>query len=444
MQRIQFDYFHGMEAEQYSFYRVPKVLFTADYFKALTCEAKVLYGLMLDRMGLSARNRWFDEEDRVYIIFTIEEIMELLCCKTQKAVKLLKELDTENGIGLIEKRRPGLGRPNVIYVKNFMIQETDGLVQAVAQPESACEGQDGPGDMQGEAVGEQEDTALQEEGAWTAGPTDSQSEKSRQGDAAEYQDSGNQKSRILKIKIQQFPESKENEPKNSSGSSLETENADFQGGETGLEGDAGHRDSGNQKSRILKIKNQQLPESKPQSFENQNSGVLKIESQEFRFSKPNNTDSNNTDFSETEPIYPNLINPSPGSSVCHSDAVDKMAICREMIRERISYGHFTYDGKHLGEEVDELVELVVDVMMMPDNSTLRIAGAERPVAVVKERFMKLEQAHIEYVIRCLQKNASKIENIKAYLLTTLYNATMTIENYYRAEVNYDMYGQQPG
>ena len=390
MQRIQFDYFHGMEAEQYSFYRVPKVLFTADYFKALTCEAKVLYGLMLDRMGLSARNRWFDEEDRVYIIFTIEEIMELLCCKTQKAVKLLKELDTENGIGLIEKRRPGLGRPNVIYVKNFMIQETDGLVQAVAQPESACEGQDGPGDMQGEAVGEQEDTALQEEEAWTAGPTDSQSEKSRQGDAAEYQDSGNQS------------------------------------------------------SRILKIKNQQFPESKPQSFENQNSGVLKIESQEFRFSKPNNTDSNNTDFSETEPIYPNLINPSSGSSVCHNDAVDKTAMCREMIRDRISYGHFTYDGKHLGEEVDELVELVVDVMMMPDNSTLRIAGAERPVAVVKDRFMKLEQAHIEYVIRCLQKNASKIENIKAYLLTTLYNATMTIENYYRAEVNYDMYGRQPG
>lgn len=164
----------------------------------LTCEAKVLYGIMLDRMGLSVRNRWFDEEDRVYIIFTIEEIMELLCCKTQKAVKLLKELDTENGIGLIEKRRPGLGRPNVIYVKNFMIQETDGLVQAVAQPESACEGQDGPGDMQGEAVGEQEDTALQEEGIWTADPTDSQSEKSRQGDAAEYQDSGNQKSRSTK------------------------------------------------------------------------------------------------------------------------------------------------------------------------------------------------------------------------------------------------------
>lgn len=63
MQRIQFDYFHGMEAGQYSFYRIPKMLFTAERFRSLSCEAKVLYGLMLDRMGLSIKNRWIDEED---------------------------------------------------------------------------------------------------------------------------------------------------------------------------------------------------------------------------------------------------------------------------------------------------------------------------------------------------------------------------------------------
>lgn len=123
MQKIQFDYFRGMEAEQYSFYRVPKVLFTAECFKSLSCEAKVLYGLMLDRMSLSIKNRWFDDEDRVYIIFTVDEIAELMNCGTQKAVKLIKELDTSNGIGLIEKKRLGLGKPNVIYVKNFMIKE---------------------------------------------------------------------------------------------------------------------------------------------------------------------------------------------------------------------------------------------------------------------------------------------------------------------------------
>ena len=120
MQGIRFDYFHGMEAEQYSFYRIPKMLFTAEYFRSLSCEAKVLYGLMLDRMGLSIKNRWIDEEDRVYIVFTVEEIAELMNCGTQKAVKLMKELDTDKGIGLIEKKRLGLGKPNVIYVKNFM------------------------------------------------------------------------------------------------------------------------------------------------------------------------------------------------------------------------------------------------------------------------------------------------------------------------------------
>ncbi len=101
MEKIQFKYFRGMEAEQYSFYRVPKVLFTAECFKSLSCEAKVLYGLLLDRMSLSIKNHWFDENDRVYIVFTVEEIAELLNCGTQKADKLLKELYGDKGIGLI-------------------------------------------------------------------------------------------------------------------------------------------------------------------------------------------------------------------------------------------------------------------------------------------------------------------------------------------------------
>ena len=252
-----------MEAEQYSFYRVPKVLFTADYFKALTCEAKVLYGLMLDRMSLSVRNRWFDEEDRVYIIFTIEEIMELLCCKTQKAVKLLKELDSENGIGLIEKRRPGLGRPNVIYVKNFMTKEAEGLGQIIAQPDSDYEGQDGSSeDMQEAAMGERKVMALQEEGFCIAEMTVSQN-KGEQEDTVIPQDSENQKSRILKIKNQEFPESKDKD----SGMSCEDGTTGFQGEERAQGGASAYRDSGNQKPRILKIKNQKFPELKDEDSE---------------------------------------------------------------------------------------------------------------------------------------------------------------------------------
>ena len=112
--RATFHYFQGMECDMYSFYRIPKLLFTSEYFKNLSCEAKVLYGLMLDRMSLSIKNRWFDEEDRAYIFFSVEEIMEMLNCGRNKAVNCLKELDQEKGIGLIEKKRIGLGKTNVI------------------------------------------------------------------------------------------------------------------------------------------------------------------------------------------------------------------------------------------------------------------------------------------------------------------------------------------
>lgn len=119
----QFDYYYGQQADQYTFYRIPKVLFTDEYFRELSCEAKVLYGLMLDRMSLSIKNRWFDENNRVYIIFTVEDVMDLMNCKNQKAVRILAELDSNKGIGLIEKKRMGLGKANIIYVKNFILQE---------------------------------------------------------------------------------------------------------------------------------------------------------------------------------------------------------------------------------------------------------------------------------------------------------------------------------
>ena len=122
-QTATFDYFYGMQAEAYTFFRIPKVLFTDPYFKKLSCEAKVLYGLLLDRMSLSVKNKWFDDQGRVYITFTIEDATEMMGCCRQTVVKLLAELDTQKGIGLIEKKRLGLGKANIIYVKNFMLRE---------------------------------------------------------------------------------------------------------------------------------------------------------------------------------------------------------------------------------------------------------------------------------------------------------------------------------
>lgn len=114
---MQYDYFYGQQSEMFTFYRVPKILFTQDGFWNVSTDAKLLYGILLDRMNLSARNGWLDDEGRVYIIFTIEEIKSALSCGEKKAVKLLDEL--EKKCGLIERKRQGLGKPNLIYVKNF-------------------------------------------------------------------------------------------------------------------------------------------------------------------------------------------------------------------------------------------------------------------------------------------------------------------------------------
>jgi hypothetical protein len=90
-----------------------------DRFKNLSSDAKLLYGLMLDRMSLSMKNGWMDNQNRAYIIYTVDNIMSDLGCGKEKAVKVLAELDANKGIGLIEKVRRGLGKPDIIYVKNF-------------------------------------------------------------------------------------------------------------------------------------------------------------------------------------------------------------------------------------------------------------------------------------------------------------------------------------
>ena len=117
---LNLDYYYGNEAEQFSFYRIQKVLLSDIRFRTVSLDAKVLYGLLLDRMSLSVKNGWLDEGGRVYIIFTIADVMETLGCAEQKANKLMNELDSAKGVGLIERKRRGLGKPNVIYVKKFI------------------------------------------------------------------------------------------------------------------------------------------------------------------------------------------------------------------------------------------------------------------------------------------------------------------------------------
>lgn len=311
---LQLDYYYGIEAEQFSFYRVPRLLIKDERFKKLSSDAKLLYGLMLDRMSLSIKNEWFDEDNRAYIIYTIDSIMEDLGCGKEKAVKVLAELDSVKGIGLVEKVRRGLGKPDIIYVKNFA---------------SLAENVD---------------------------------EKS------------------LKILI------------------------------------------------------------KSQKSENRTSRSPEIELQEVGESNPNYTNYNQTDLNYTEESYINPIIQSDSGKKDTMDVMDDVQTYIELIKENISYDHhMQYDGYGKRELYDELFQVICEVVCVK-RPTIRVAGEEYPYELVKSRFLKLESSHLEYVIGCMQNTTTKITNIKAYMMTSLYNAPTTINHFYQQEVQHDMYG----
>ena len=159
--------------------------------------------------------------------------------------------------------------------------------------------------------------------------------------------------------------------------------------------------------------------------------MMKQATQELGKSQSNKTEKNDTDKNETDSIPSYLINQTDKGI---QDVIEEMSIYRQLIQDHIEY------QCHKQKEVDDLVELMVEVMMMPDNSMIRIAGVDKPVSIVKNRFMKINYSHIEYVMLCMKKNTTKIKNIKTYLITALYNAPTTMNSFYQAEVNHDLFG----
>ena len=288
-----FDYFYGAQAEQFSFYRVPKVLFTREQFKQLSAEAKILYGIMLDKLDLSVKNKWVDEKGRVYIIYTIEQIMADMNCADQKATKLLDEL--EKKCGLIERKRQGLGKPNLIFVKNFI---------------------------------------------------------------------------------------------------------------TSVEG-----------SMMVRIQNR----------ENHDSGAVNITTADYPKSRGINTNHNNTENSDINPIR----------SGYDEDGISERNEYERYFRESLSIDVLLRENLGEEETILGILDLMVDVCCSK-RSVIRIAGDDKPLAVVKSRFMKLNAEHIRYVLKCLSENTTRVRNIRQYLLTALYNAPATIRPFYQAWVNNDM------
>lgn len=282
-----FDYFYEEQLESYSFYRIPKMLFTEEIFEALSTDAKVLYGLLLDRISLSRENGWMDDAGRVYVYYTIKSVKKSMRCANTKACGLLRELDE---FGLIERKKQGLGKPTIIYVKDF--------------------------------------------------------------------------TRFRKAEL---------------------------------------LDSDKQNSVIL------------------HSGTL-----DDRKSERNKTEKNNTESNKTNPIL-------SGADKDMDERASYRNYLNSQLDMEIMYERYPYDR----ETLDAIMDLMLDVVCSK-RKTIRIAGDDKPVSVVKSQFLKVNSMHLEYVMDCMKKNPAKVRNIKQYLLAAIYNAPLTMESYYQAWVNNDM------
>ena len=277
-----FNYFSGAQSLQFAFYRIPKLLFTDKRFFGLSTDAKLLYGLLLDRMSLSVKNGWADADGRVYIIFTLAEIQKSLGCVEKSAVKYMKELEK---IGLIEKKRQGQGKPTLIYVKNFTPQEN------------------------------------------------------------------------LQVK----------NSKKTSSPTVESTDQDLY-----------------------------------------------------------NFQSNYTETSDT----------SNDTDLILSEDQERMRY-EEYLNEQLEVVVLKQDYPYDIKLIDNLVDIILDVLCSKSKS-LWISKEEKPISVVKSRFMKLTSEHIRYILDCMDENTEKISSPKQYLLAALYNAPVTMESYYRAAVRHDM------
>ena len=363
---MAFNYYYGSQAEQFSFVRIPRIMLTDKAFRELSITAKVLYGVLLDRMSLSMKNSWFDKENRVYIIYQIGEIMEDLGFSKKKAMELLQELES---FGLLEKKRRGHGLPNILYLKNFM-KDTEDSVMKNRTPVK---------DMN---VGIQK-----------------------------VYSSINAKEVHIEVDSSEM-------------GSVKTKNGRRKSCSRGSENDTS--DSSLQYSRSIDFSTQEVPEMEP--LEVPDSAPLMNHTNNI-YTYRNKTESNHILLTKRLGRYDAM------RSGVKSDG--KAKAYEQLIRENIDFDSLIVTHPHDRELLDGIVDLILETVLCRQDYIL-IASKQLPTDVVRSKFLKLEYSHIEYVLNCLRRNTTKVNNIKKYLLAALFNAPSTMDGYYQSEMQHDM------
>ncbi len=385
---IKLNYFYGDEPDRLCFYRIPKILFTKEYFSGLSTDAKVLYGLMLDHMSMSRENRWRDEEDRVYIFYSIQRACAYLGCKKDKAMKLFAELDSETGIGLIERVKRGQGKSDLIYVMSF--------------------------DLPKEAEDRTEIKKLREKNArYHNGVINDHDLRNVDNSSDE-----------VVGKIDQSEKT-----------------TTFDGEKVVEKNDRSEKPT----SRSLENRSPGVGKSDPNNtIQNNNKYSDTCPVQSCHNTGEDDEEDDWLDHIDcSKPIritgyYPKMDRQDRQDEIQpDKDAyIDYLRDCigyEDMIREE----RYRYEK----EKIDGIINMIADVATTTPPDGMEWVNS-RPYSheVVKSRLLKMDRLIMEHVLDRMKENTTRIKNMRSYLMTVLYNAKDEMKMSVDSQVNYDWYG----
>ena len=385
---LKFDYFYGVQSDQFSFYRIPRLLIKDPHFKGLSSDAKLLYGLMLDRMALSMKNHWLDNENRAYIIYSISNVMEDINCSKPTCVKIMKELDS---FGLIERKRKGLGKPDIIYVKNFAVLE-DGQEQDEENSDSADTFEENKPVMSNENI----------------------TSEGKQDELPEVKDFNfNNEAYDLEM--------------------VETEGI-FKEKEQILP-NVGVNSGISKKSELPEVKDFNFWNEKTLTSGGKESLPLEVKNLAPNY---NNNNYNNQSYNYINQSYQSNLS-SQADQACNDeiDTIGNTDAYIQQIKKNLDYDFYmTNDVAYMDKDLlKELFVIICDVVCTK-SETIKISGYVYSCDYVRSKFLRLTSNHVMYVMDCIKNTTTKIANIKAYLLVALFNAPSTIDHYYQQEIRH--------
>jgi hypothetical protein len=364
-QKLNLKYFTPQTAIGYQFITVPNTLVSHEAFDSVDYGAKLLYGKMLSRASLSAMNsdRFTDLQGRLYIIYTVEQVMTEMRCGNKLAIKMIKQLEE---IGLIEKKRQGQGKPSLIFVKDFSgVEFTENFQKCLVDiSENVHQTYHGMSNGHSSYIDYSE---------------------------LYYNQSINQSAQPLELKKEEQENQKEID-------------------------------------RLIE-QNQNTPTNKIITTTNP---VAISVSPKASSAVSKNFNEAKTTMAETRAIT------TETKAMIAARAIEEYEEYTELIKYNIQYDYLVNEYKGETEIINELKEIMVETLCSKEDM-IKVGKEEKPHAIVVSCFKKLDVTHIEYALECLRNNTTKVYNIKAYLMTTLYNTLMSIGSHRQQAGNHYQY-----